>query len=167
MRETKVKLNEALFELQKVEGERDFHHQNHTKLIKQKYAYLQGLYQLENKKRDMFYKEETIEAQKERIQELEQQINELLVFAQKPVDQKELKTEVFYAKKITGLQELIGEVREEIFNIKFLGQNTQILDQDQGNGELIEKLKSELNRLRNLEKEDRDKLVEGHAGSRA
>jgi len=111
--ELRHKLEESMFEIQKLESERDFHHRNHMELRKDRYARTNNEFQLTNLKREINFKSDEVESLKQRCTELQQNIEELMVFAEKPLNEKEGSTETFYAKKIVELEATIKRLREE------------------------------------------------------
>lgn len=112
------KLDEYILETQKLESERDFHHKNHIELRKELYNKTSAEFQINKLKRDLFYKGEELSAVKERCTELELQINELLVFAEKPRNEKQANSETFYTKKIVELESTIKKLKDEKFEIE-------------------------------------------------
>ena len=112
------RLDEYSLEIQKLEGERDFHHKNHVELRKELYNKTNAEYQINKLKRELYYKNEEFTTIKDRCAELEAQINELLVFAEKPRNEKQNNAETFYAKKIVELENTIKKLKDEKFEIE-------------------------------------------------
>ena len=111
--ELRHKLEESMFEIQKLESERDFHHRNHMELRKDRYIRSNNDFQLSNLKRELSFKSDEVDSLKQRCTELQQNIEELMVFAEKPLNEKEGSTETFYAKKIVELEATIKRLRED------------------------------------------------------
>ena len=112
------KLDEYVLESQKLESERDFHHKNHVELRKELYNKTSAEYHINKLKRELHYKSEEFNSLKERCAGLEAQINELLVFAEKPRNEKQNNAETFYAKKIVELENIIKRLKDEKFEIE-------------------------------------------------
>lgn len=116
--ELRDKVDELTLEVQKLEGERDYHHKNHVDLRKELYNKTNAEFQINKLKRELFYRNEEHTTIKERCAELEWQINELLVFAEKPRNEKQNNAETFYAKKIVELENTIKKLKDEKFEIE-------------------------------------------------
>lgn len=112
------RLDEYALEIQKLEGERDFHHKNHVELRKELYNKTSAEFHINKLKRDLHYKTEELATAKDRCAELELQINELLIFAEKPRNEKQNNAETFYAKKIVELESTIKKLKDEKFEIE-------------------------------------------------
>jgi chromosome segregation ATPase len=119
--ELRNRLDESVFEIQKLESERDFHHKNHMDLRKERYNRSNGEFQVVNLKRELSFKSEEVEALKNRCQELQQNVEELMIFAEKPLNEKESSTETFYAKKIVELESIIKRLRDEHSDVETIG----------------------------------------------
>ena len=129
--ELRDRLDESIFEIQKLENERDFHHKNHVDLRKELYQKTNNEFQLNQLKRDLHYKNEEFGSLKERCVALEKQIDELLVFAEKPRNEKQTTTETFYAKKIVDLERVIKNLKEEKFELEnFYGNKIERSQRD-------------------------------------
>lgn len=114
----KDQLEENKFLIANLENERDFHHKNHTELRKRLFQNTQNEFNLKQLKRDNHFLQQELEALKARTKTQEGQVNELLVFAMKPRNEKQATSETFFAKQIVELQEQIKNQEEEIFQLK-------------------------------------------------
>lgn len=112
------KLDEYVLELQKLEGERDFHHKNHVELRKELYNKTSAEFQINKLKRELHYKTGELGFTKDRCGELEAQINELLIFAEKPRNERQHNAETFYAKRIVELEAALKKVKDEKFELE-------------------------------------------------
>lgn len=138
--ELRDRLDESIFEIQKLENERDFHHKNHVDLRKELYQKTNSEFQLNQFKRDLHYKNEEFVGLKERCGDLEKQIDELLVFAEKPRNEKQTTTETFYAKKIVDLERVIKSLKEEKFQLEnFYGDKSERKKRDSNTTQKNEK----------------------------
>lgn len=112
------KLDECMLEITKISRERDFHHKNHIELRKEHYSKTSAEFHINRLKRELHYKDEELAALRNRCTELEDQVNELLVFAEKPRDEKQHNAETFYAKRIVELENLIKKLKDEKFELE-------------------------------------------------
>lgn len=112
------KLDEYALEIQKLESERDFHHKNHIELRKELYNKTSAEFQINKLKRDLHYKIEQQNSLQERCVELEAQVNELLVFAEKPRNDKKQTSDEYYTKRIVELENAIKKLKEEKFELE-------------------------------------------------
>ena len=116
--ELRDKFDEYVFEIKRLEGERDYHHKNHVELRKDLYGKTTSEFQIGKYKRELHYKTEELQAAKERCQNLEEQINELFIFAEKPRNEKQNNAEAFYAQKIRELEKKVKTLEEQKFQLE-------------------------------------------------
>ena len=123
----KQKLEEAELEIQTLISERDFHQQSHIELRKLLTSKSATEFALSQLKRELFYKNEEIEQLKRRNVDLEDNISELMLFAQKPRSTSSQNTENFFARKIVELEGQLRKVKEAKFNSENFGAQKETI----------------------------------------
>ena len=115
----KGELHATQLELEKMKTEKDFHHEQHLMLRRDLLNQLNKDYENDQLKREKNFVENELRASKEKSLILEKQIEELLVFAQRPKENEEGGREFFFAKKIVKLEDDLERTTAERNQFKF------------------------------------------------
>jgi len=117
--QVKSELHATQLELERMKQEKDFHHEQHLILRRDLLQQLNRDFENDQLKRDKHHLENDLRAFKEKNIILEKQIEEILVFAQKPKDSEEGGREFFFAKKIVKLEEDLESLTKERDQLQF------------------------------------------------
>lgn len=88
LEDCRAQLEQALFDAQRLEAERDFHLKNHAELRRLLSARAATDFAVAQLKREVFFKLDEAEQLRRRNAELEESVSELLVFAERPRGEK-------------------------------------------------------------------------------
>jgi hypothetical protein len=111
--QTKSELHATQAELERMQQEKNFHHEQHIMLRRDLLHQLNKDFENDQLKRDKVHVEDELRATRQKAFILEKQIEELLVFANKPKDEEEGGREFYFAKKIVVLEDTVKELAAE------------------------------------------------------
>ncbi len=112
--EQEVRNEELDFELQKVNGERDFNRRHHLEAKRTESGRLTTEFNLASIKRELQFKREESDSLKQWLGELNAQIDELSAFVKKPTSdhKNDAEAEAVYSQKIVDLEESLKKIKE-------------------------------------------------------
>ena len=123
--ELELRLEEAQLEVRRLKNDLDFHHRCHVELRKEKHTRGMGDFQLASLRRDLAFRGEEVEALKLRCQELQQSVEELMVYAGKPLNEKPGSAESHFARQIVELEATVRRMREERAELEATGKRSR------------------------------------------
>jgi len=115
MQEVESRNDELDFELQRIEGERDFHRRHHIEAKKTEHHRLVTDFSLNSLKKELTFKREESDTLKRWLAELNAQLEDLSSFIRKPVaDPKhDAEAEQLYTQKVVELEGSLRKLKEK------------------------------------------------------
>lgn len=107
------KSKQLAFEIEKAEKEREFHINQHAETRKKIYNRQNSDFQISSIKKELNFKSEEVENLKIKVETAKNEIEQLLIFGERPQEEKKGQIETFYAKKIVELESTVKALTEE------------------------------------------------------
>lgn len=124
-------------EQERSKQDKDFHHEQHLTLRRELLAQLNKDFENDQLKREKSFTEDELKATREKSHVLEKQIEELLVFANKPKEDGDGGREFYFARKIVQLEDSLKNIMSEkdqlAFDNKKLKEGIRDLDLQDAN----------------------------------
>ena len=110
-------------QLERTTEEKDFHYEQHVMLRRDLLNQLNKDFENDQLRREKLYAEDELRSFKEKTLVLEKQIEEQLVFANKPKSDEEGGREFYFAKKIVNLEDQIKDLMSERDQLAYENKN--------------------------------------------